>query len=296
MASGRNRTGKVVGAWRFLKQVFAEYGADHGGMLAGAISFYALLSLVPILLLAVAVFAAILGSPEKAYAQVTEYVRQLSPALVESQSAGIRALMDELVRGKRIAWGVGGVALAWAASQIMVTLQAAMNVVWSAPAHRGILGKRLVAFGALLTVAALFLVSLGVSTVANLVLGAKIGFLGLRPGNVPFVWHLLTAALPPALVFLMFLVVYRLLPNTRVPWSSAALGALTATALLEVARYAFGFYIRRYADFNRIYGSFTTLIVVALWVYYAAVVAILGAEVGSVHKDWRSTGDGRRPS
>jgi len=285
LARARKRTAAFKKAYRFARKVFIKFSDDRGNMLAAGLSFYALISLAPLLLLAAGIFAHLLGSPQSAYTQVSHYISRLSPALVQEKGTGIRDLLQQLIAGKDIAWGIGGVGLAWSASQLFVSLETAMNLVWKARERRGFIKKRLIAFGMILIVGMLFLVAMGISTAAHIVRNWELPALGLRPADVTFAWNALAAALPPFLAFLMFLVVYQVMPNSVVPFRCAAVGAATSAALWEIARGLFGWYAVSFADFNRIYGPITIVIVLALWIYYSALVSILGAEVGAVYKE-----------
>ena len=268
----------LLRAWRSISSVYKAFIEDKGAMLAAAMSFYALLSLAPILLLSVGVFAYILGSPEKAYLQIIGYIREFSPVLAEEKGAGIKTVLDDLIRGRHIAWGIGALSLFWSAGQIFVTLQIAMNAVWGVKQRRGFLKQRLMAFLLMLILAILFITAFGVSTAGAIIKGLKIPVFKMNAGDIPFAWDFMAAILPLALVYAVFLAVYKLIPNTRVSLRAAATGAGIATILWSIARYAFGFYAAHFADFNAVYGPITGIIVLALWIYYSALVTVIGAE------------------
>jgi len=282
----------VAAARRFCgsaRDVFAKFAYDRGNMLAAAVSFYALLSLAPLFLLAVGVFAHLLGSPERAYALLVDYIGKFSPAFVHEQETGIRTLMTQLIRGKDVAWGVGAIGLAWAATQIFVSLEIAMNAVWKVTERRNFIKQRLVAFGMMLIIGLLFAVTIGVSALAHLAQNIRLPVLGLEAADLPFAWHFLTASLPPILAFLMFLAIYQVLPSANVPFRPASAGAATSAILWEVARRLFGLYVIHFANFNKVYGPVTTMIVLALWIYYSAVVSVLGAEVAIIYQEKSSS-------
>ncbi len=258
--------------------VYAAFSADKGPMLAAALSFYALLSLAPILLLSVAVFAYILGSPEKAYSQIIGYVREFSPVIAEQQGAGIRSLLEDLIRGRRVAWGLGVISLLWSAGQIFITLQTAMNTVWGTQPRRGFLRQRLIAFLLMIILTVLFIAAFGISAAAAVVKGFQIPVFKMIAGDIPFAWDIMAAVLPFALVYAVFLIVYKFVPNIKVGLRPAATGAGIATALWSAARWAFGFYAANFADFSAVYGPIAGVIFLALWIYYSAIVTVIGAE------------------
>ena len=79
-------------------------------------------------------------------------------------------------------------------------------------------------------------------------------------------------------MFAVFLLLYKLIPNTRTYWRDIWPGALLAAVLFEIARALFIFYINNYANYQLIYGSIASIIVLLVWIYYSAFIMILGAE------------------
>jgi len=85
--------------------------------------------------------------------------------------------------------------------------------------------------------------------------------------------------LPFLLIFVIILLAYRVLPNTKVKASPAIIGALVTTVLFSCARWGFGIYVTKYAHFDRIYGILGTLPAFLMWVYISWVIVLFGAEV-----------------
>jgi membrane protein len=71
---------------------------------------------------------------------------------------------------------------------------------------------------------------------------------------------------------------YKFVPNTKTHWRSVWPGALLAAALFELARTLFIFYLDNFANYQLIYGSITSIIILLIWIYYSAFIMILGAE------------------
>ena len=80
------------------------------------------------------------------------------------------------------------------------------------------------------------------------------------------------------LILAVFLLIYKLLPNTKTYWRYIWPGALTAAILFEIARTLFIFYLEHYANYQLIYGSIASVIILLVWVYYSAFIMVLGAE------------------
>jgi membrane protein len=97
----------------------------------------------------------------------------------------------------------------------------------------------------------------------------------------------------PLLVsILTFTIFYWIVPNTHVPVIVALAGGSFAGALWEIAKYGFSYYATHFANYSAVYGSLAGVILLLVWIYYSAIVVIMGAEVASVYAGRRvpSTG------
>jgi membrane protein len=119
----------------------------------------------------------------------------------------------------------------------------------------------------------LFLLSLGASAIVTLMRGA----LNLPATNDAKV-YLSGRIIAFVLMFTVFLLLYKLVPNIKTYWRNVWLGALLATVLFELARTLFLFYLQNFANYQLIYGSITSIIILLIWIYYSAFILILGAE------------------
>ena len=93
--------------------------------------------------------------------------------------------------------------------------------------------------------------------------------------------NLALRAVPWGITFLIFLMVYRFVPNTKTYWRYVWPGALVAAVLFEVAKSLFVWYLDNLAIYNQVYGSLTSVIVLLLWIYVSSLILILGAELSS---------------
>jgi membrane protein len=120
-----------------------------------------------------------------------------------------------------------------------------------------------------------FLVSIGVSGAFAWVRG-----LALLTGQgplVPLALHWLGLALTVLLDTILFVMVFRFVPNRRIRWGSVLIGGLATAVLWELAKQAFRWYIERAGVYSTVYGSLGVTIALMMWVYYSATVFILGA-------------------
>lgn len=282
--SGGLRWRESVGsACAFGRDVICGFVQDNGVLMAAAVSFYVFLSLVPLLLLGVAVIGFVLGSPERAEAVVFSFVSQYSPEISATQSGGvIRAVTDSVVQGRGTATGIGLPILIWAGAMALVQLQAAVNIAWDIRERRRFFAQWLVAIVMLLVAGALLAASLAATSTLEATRQMRIPLFGLILGDWPWIWTLAGYVIPLLISIAAFTLVYKIMPNTRVALGSALAGGVFAGVLWEAAKIGFSLYVTRFAAFNRIYGSLAGVIVLLVWINYSSIVTILGAEVASV--------------
>jgi membrane protein len=269
-------------AWRFIMTLRREFARDNASMVAAAMSFYALLSMVPLLIIAVAALGYVLRSPEQAYSRVFDYVGQFSPGLAREQGQGIKELLQGIVGGRKIAGWLGLITLLWTGSQIFVSLEQAINIAWDVNARRGFIRTRLFAILMVMSAGVLLLVTLGLTALVQIVLGLHVEVLGVSLGHLWWLWRVVGVLLPLVITVCMFTLVYKLLPNRAVRLRDALTGAVVAGLLWEVAKQTFSWYVPRFAHFNKVYGSLGGVIILIVWVYYSSMVTVIGAEVSAI--------------
>ena len=261
-------------AWGFVRTLRREFAKDNGGMVAAAMSFYALVSIPPLLLVAVAVLGFVLRSSEQAYVTVLEYVGRFYPAAALD-------VLGHVVRTGGAVGGLGLIFLLWSGSSVFLSLEKAVNIAWAVKVRRGFLRERALAIGMTLGAGVLLLASVGLTTLAGMIRKAP----GLRVilSEMPQGWHLAGLTLPLILTIGMFTLVYKLLPNRPVRLRHALAGGLVAGILCEIGKHAFGWYVSSPARYSVIYGSLTAAIVLMIWIYYSSVATIIGAEVAAIN-------------
>ncbi len=254
----------------FAKGVWQEFQDDNGSMLAAAVSFFGFLSFWPALLAGVGILGFVLGSPENAEAILT---RTVSHFIVGQQAESI---VNGIVSGRSAATGIGLVLLLWSGTSAVVALERALNLAWEAP-PRGLISSRLLALFTLVVGGLLLIVSFGATTAIRFIRSSSPAMLA----DLSWLWTVVSYLVPLFLSIAPFVLVYKVLPNTKVSWRTA-LAAGTLTGLLwEVAKQAFTYYVLNWASYGSVYGSLGSVILLMVWIYYSSTIAVLGAEFGA---------------
>lgn len=272
---GATRPSEIPRAgWRDIgKRVMGAMKDDHVPVIAAGVAFYAWLALIPALIAVVMVYG-LIASPQQVTSMLQELTAGLSP-----DAAGT---ITEIVRGATGAEGLGlGVIVAllgvlWTASGGMDGLIKGVNIAYgedprSFPRRRGL--ALLLTLGAIVAaIVAVALIAVFPIAIDAIGLGAaaSIGANVLR-------WVLL------ALVAMGgFAVVYRVAPHRAAPkfrWVSW--GAVGATVLWLLGSWGFALFVQFFGSYNATYGALAGVIVLNLWLFLSAFVALLGAEVNS---------------
>ena len=220
------------------------------------------------------------------YGQLTVVVAQLQPLL--GSIAGDAAA--QVVDSATVRPGLGRLSAALSLAILLFTvtaaftqLQTTLNHVWNvaSPPNGGIsasLRRKAGSFAMFGALGSLLVVSLAASTVVRSLLG---------DGGV--VARAATEITSVALLALAFTLLYRLIPDAVVAWRDAIVGGVTTALLFTAGTFVIGV-VFRVANVGSIYGAVGTLVVLLLWVYYSALIVVLGAELTQA---WANTfGDG----
>ena len=103
-------------------------------------------------------------------------------------------------------------------------------------------------------------------------------------GEVAFFQALMAQGLAYGFIFLMFVFIYRYLPARRIPWRIAFAAAIFTSVAFELLKSIFAWYVANWADYSSAFGNLATFVLLVFWIYYSAVVFVLGGEVGQVYE------------
>jgi membrane protein len=262
--------------WR----VWMRFSRDGCSLMAAATAFYGLICLIPLVGLTISVFGRVLGSTPSGDAkdQVLAFLHTVVPLEAPSVEDAIRQFPQP--SGSWFVEAVSILGLLWASSRLFHTLEDVLTRVWSGHGRgRPIFLRNLVALGATAAAGLIFLVTMLATTAAALPVADSI----LR--FIPAL-HGVTVWVGRAIVllgaWLMFLLMYVYLPQERVRWREAAIGAVIAAVMWEISRFAFSTLVSRSTAYGRLYGSLAGIVVVTLWIYLTAIITLIGAEFAVV--------------
>jgi len=266
-------------AWSLARRAVDAWTDDYAPSMGAALSYYALFSIAPLLLIVIGVAGFFFGE-EAARGEIFGQIAGLIGA------EGARAVEGLLASARKpesglLAMLVGTALLITGASTVSGELQNALDRIWRAPAREAAKGwwklirVRLLSFGMILGIAFLLMVSL--------VLSAVVSALGRWWGL-----HVLDLALSFALTTLLFAMIYKVMPRVRIAWRDVWAGAAVTAALFAIGKWLIGLYIGRSSTASA-FGAAGSLVVLMLWVYYSSQIFLLGAEFTRLYAEERGS-------
>lgn len=250
---------------------FQSYGPHE----AAALSYYALFSLFPLLLLLIVLSTSLLG---------TEGAREnLSDILQIFFPGDTAAILQDAIESTQESRGsvtlFSFVVLAWSSANLFGNLEKVLNRVFEIEKSRRIYERRIVGIAMILM--------LGIFLVASLFTNVLFSFLGLLFLNQFNVWLTMASLfVPAAFNAAIFAMLYGYLPRQHLRWDAILPVSLIAGAFFEVAKRIFVWYLSNVASLDFVYGSVTTVVVFMFWAFLTFCLLLLGAEFCVAIDDW----------
>ena len=259
-------------AWGTLK----AFKANQGLLLAGAVAYYALLSLIPLLILILIALTHVVGE-----AQLLDAMARYLDWLVPGQGETLTSEFARFLQHREVMGWVLFLTMVFFSSLAFTVLENAMSVIFH---HRVAIRRRRFLVSAMLPY--IYIVALGVGILLVTLVSGSLAAMGDR--SVEFLgrtWGL--GGLSGALLYLLgvagevFVIasIYMVMPVGRLSWRHAIIGGAVAALLWELTRHVLLWYFETLSRVGEVYGSFTTAIVVLLSLELAATLLLLGAQV-----------------
>jgi membrane protein len=251
--------------------------SEHGALRLGAgLAYYTVFSIAPLFVIVLAI-AGIWFDADTAR---QELFSQLDGLVGPEGGKAIQAMVSSANKSSAGFWAtvIATITLIMGATGVFVQLQDALNIIWQVRPKPGsgwrhFVTTRLLSFAMIVAIGFLLLVSLVVS--AGLAAAGKF-MNNLIPAHEA-VWQIVNFLVSFGMITLLFATIFKYLPDVKIAWRDVWLGALFASLLFNVGKFALGFYLGR-SSVASAYGAAGSLVVILLWVYYSSQTIFLAAE------------------
>ncbi len=258
---------------KILLKSFVGYFRDDGPMLAGAISCFFLLAMIPFLLLLISLFGYFLGQENEFHRFFMSQVVSLFPQVTHQ----ITRELETIIRYREI--GILTLAIyALFSYQLYVSLETAVHHIFRVKEKRPFVFSLLLSFLTMTLLAVFLIFSFGATWAFSLLHFFQEILPGLSVGRATR--FLSQFVIPGLLLFLFSAALYLLLPRKKIRVRHALWGGLFTAVFWEVAKHIFTFYMAiKISRLGAIYGSLTTIITFLMWLFYSSSIFLVGAEL-----------------
>lgn len=250
--------------------------------LAGGLAFNVLLALVPLVLLLITGLSLLLGSSsDEAATTVTGLVGAFLPNNAGSATMLLRDIVADVLRTRGAIGLYSAVSFAWFSTRLFGSLRSCLALVFDRVDHGIVFGK-LFDFVATIVTTIAVVVYVVFSTYLDLATTHGLAFLvglGLRESAMSGIAYIAGRVVAIAVVFLLFLALYRGLPRQRLSMRTAIIASGSAALLFEIARHVFTLLVQQLDPSSLYTGSIAAIVAVVFWTYYGALLFLLGGEV-----------------
>lgn len=262
--------------WAFVAATLRGFRANQGLLLAGAVAYYALLSIVPLLILTVIALSHVVDQND-----LLQTLGRYLEWLVPGQSVAIVTELANFLAHREVLGWLLLISMLFFSSLAFTVLENSMSVIFH---HRVVIRRRHFLISALIPYA--YILSLGLGLLLVTLVAGSLQAMGL--GQVHFLgrdWSL--GGVSGVMLYLLGLVgeifvltsIYLVMPVGRLSLRHALLGAVTAALLWELSRHALVWYFETLSQIGTVYGSLTSAIAILLSLELAATLLLLGAQV-----------------
>jgi membrane protein len=251
----------------------------NGPRLGAALAFYTLLSLTPLLLIAISIGGLVFG----AKAAESQIVWQIQGLIGRQGADGIQALLEGTRNTTHgiLATALGFLTLFFGASGVLVELRDALNTIWEVPPVPTFGIRSLVQMAKARLFSFALVLAIGFLLLVSLLISASIAVLGTFSARLlpisSVILHVSNALFSFVVITGLFATIYKVMPDARIEWRDVILGAAVTSLFFTLGKLFIGLYLGR-ASFASTYGAAASVVVVIVWVYYSGQIFFLGAE------------------
>lgn len=285
--SVRERASEMRWAMRdYLVRMWDNAYEDNVLFLSSGVAFDVLLASIPFVITLVSGVTYVLNlSPAMSTAEITGVIDRMLPPHSEALGLPVHRIINDALRAHHALGIWSALIFVFLSTRLFASLRTVLAEVFDIEARRSLIRGKL--FDIKMTLLATLLFGANTIVSAYLAIASSRGIellqdLGLRQNVMGPVEYLVGRLVAFFFLVLMFFAIYRFLPARRVRWKTALVASTFTSVLFEVAKQLFSIFVRHFNTASVYTGALAAIVIVVVWVYYSAIVFILGGEVGQV--------------
>jgi membrane protein len=279
------RTDFFKRSWQILVKSFHHFIDFNGLKLSAALSYYTVFSIAPLLIVIISlsgIFFGRLAVEGKIYIQISGLVGSDTALQIQN----IIRNTQESNHGK-LGGMIGTIILIIGASGVFSEIQSSINYLWAIPSPKKkallfALLRKLISFSLLIGIAFLFMVSLTANAVLD-ILSDRLK--SLFSDSLINLFYLINLGLILLVISSMFMLIFKILPNSSISWKHAFVGAFVTSLFFLFGKFIIGFYLR-HSLIGVTYGTTASIVILMLWIYYSSIILYFGACYTASYADY----------
>ena len=271
---------KIYGELKYYAIGFYnKFDEDHVWIMSASIAFNIIICIIPITLILFSILGIYLQR-DGAQAYLNESLNN-----VVGISTLVSGAIDELSNNSILTAIIGSIGILWTSSGLFSTLRDVLNRIYKTRSDTFYLWVKLRDIGMVFLILTVFLLSFSTTFILSIIEAIDKSFFGDMLLQLGFVSSLLTHFIGLIFTFIMFYLIFKLVPQGYVSQKVALISSITAAVLFEALKYLFIFYLVSFANYQRVYGTYAAIVAVIFWLYYSSLTFVIGAETGQLYKE-----------
>jgi membrane protein len=273
---------KVGKYFSLLKKAGHAFVEDNALKLSASLSYYMVFALGPIILIVITLAGSFFNKQEVQ----TKVYTQLSKLLGHEAAVQIQSIIINTQGSHHSTAGtiIGVAALFLGATGVFSEIQDSINYIWSVKAkpERGwlrFLITRLLSFSIIISMGFILLVALVINALMELM---SERLMRLFSAGTVYLVYAVNLLLIFIVITVLFAAIFKILPDARIKWKDAFIGAAFTAVLFLAGKFLIGYYLGN-SNIGLVYGTAASIIFILLWVYYSSVILYFGAEFTRMH-------------
>lgn len=268
----------------YIYKLILRFDLDHIWIMSSGIAFNFLLCIVPFLLILFTILGLYLDSTVT-IERLNENLNNLIPLPVEMRNKITGELLDRIRELSSNTWTtgiIGVVGMLWTVSGLFSAFRDVLSRIYNLKMDKNYFILKLRDIILALTVILLFLLSLVATYTATLVEIVSKGVFGFEI-SLSFLQGTISVLVAYAISYILFYIVYRYVPYQNIPKKVVLFSSYISAILFEILKHLFSLYILKFANFGKVYGTYAALVIFIFWIYYIAVIFVIGGEMGAIY-------------
>lgn len=261
--------------WTILKKTVEGFSDDKITRLSAALSYVTIFSFAPFILVIINIGVFFAQDIEE------RLFSQLSSLLGSDGAKGLQEIVHnaEIANTSPITTIIGIGVILFSATTVFASIQESLNTIWGIkPKPKKdwlkLIKNRLLSFSVIIALGFILLVTMSVSSIIGLINERLMAY---YPDVTVILFQVVGIILNIAFTSLVFLLIFKMLPDAKIKFRDIAIGAFATTLLFLIGQYAISIYLSR-SNIASLYGAAASILLLLAWVYYSAIIVYIGAE------------------